>query len=398
MAAWTQDKAVREYQLHYSGTFKPSSGFFVARIDVTQDTHLLRLLDFSAPESKYYHFSGDGEIQRVDDRVLWHVPKTGGSLHYEVRVDHRRGDRLDAHLAEKWALVRLDDLFPSARVRSRAKSQSRATLEFTGPSGWLFETPYGPVSDAVDVDNPRRRFDRPIGWLAAGKLGIRREIIAERKVAVAAPIDQGLRRVDILAFLGWVLPDLTEVFPHFPDRLMITGARDEMWRGALSGPGSLYVHSDRPLLSENGTSTLLHELVHIACGLSMGPRDDWVIEGLAEYYSLEILRRSGGLSKERWDDSMDQLAAWAKRGKGTLRSPSTGPHTARAVIVFRDIQNELRAKKAGKLDAIVRDMIDGDAMTGARLLELVETALGEPSKALRPHLKLEEPKKNNDNG
>ena len=82
-----------------------------------------------------------------------------------------------------------------------------------------------------------------------------------------------------------------------------------------------------------------------------GPRDDWVVEGMAEYYSLEILRRSGGITRERFDDSMDELEAWARRGNGTLKSPSTGPHTARAVMFFRDLQRELRDNKAGRLDA-----------------------------------------------
>ena len=385
-AAWSQDAPNRVYQVNYSGTFKPSEGIFAARIEVRQETHLLRVLDFAAPESHYRDFSGDGEIRRDGDRLLWSVPETGGSLQYDVVVDHKRGETLDASLTSRWSIVRLDDLFPPASVRTRKRSQSHATLDFKGPKGWLYETPYGPIEGQEAIVNDGRRFDRPIGWLAAGKLGIRREIIADRKVAVAAPIDQGLRRVDILAFLGWVLPDLVEVFPEFPERLMVTGAREGMWRGALSGPKSLYVHSDRPLLSENGTSTLLHELVHIACGLNRGEREDWIIEGLAEYYSLEILRRSGGVTRQRFEASMDELEAWAKSGKGALRSPSTGADTARAVIVFRDVQTELREKKAGKLDSIVRELVAGEDLTGARLLALVETKLDGPSKTLRAYL------------
>ena len=43
-------------------------------------------------------------------------------------------------------------------------------------------------------------------------------------------------------------------------RLLIVSAGDPMWRGGLSGPSSMFLHSDRPLISENRTSTLLHEL------------------------------------------------------------------------------------------------------------------------------------------
>ena len=71
-----------------------------------------------------------------------------------------------------------------------------------------------------------------------------------------------------------------------------------MWRGALSAPQSLYVHAERPLLSGNATSTLLHEIVHIGLGLADERGADWIVEGLAEYYSLEVLRRSGTISEE----------------------------------------------------------------------------------------------------
>ena len=59
-----------------------------------------------------------------------------------------------------------------------------------------------------------------------------------------------------------------------------------MWRGGLSAPQSLFVHSDRPLISENATSTLLHEVMHLALGIRAAEQFDWIVEGLASYFAL----------------------------------------------------------------------------------------------------------------
>jgi hypothetical protein len=66
--------------------------------------------------------------------------------------------------------------------------------------------------------------------------------------------------------------------------MLIVSAGDPMWRGGLSGPSSMFLHSDRPLISENRTSTLLHELGHIALGIRGDEESDWIVEGLAEHY------------------------------------------------------------------------------------------------------------------
>lgn len=387
--AWAEEAADKHYTVSFSAVFKPDRGMVEAHVDVTQTEHLLRLLDLNTPEAEFTGFSADGAIERNGDRVLWSVPDTGGRLRYEVGVDHERDGLLDAHMTKDWAILRLDDIFPSARVRSRAGAVSRSFLELGGPPGWHFESRYRLVGSTMAIDDPDRRFDRPTGWLAAGKLGIRRDIIAHRRVSIAAPKDQGMRRMDINAFLRWTLPNLVGVFPDFPDRLLIVGARDEMWRGGLSGPGSIYLHAKRPLISENATSTLLHELVHTATGSANPPSEDWITEGLAEYYGLEILRRSGGISDKRHQKSLQQLAAWAKRENGVLTTPSSGANTARAVLVFDMIQRELREHHAGSLDNIVRQLLAADSVDRRKLLQLVESALDGRSKKLRQALNLD---------
>ena len=123
----------------------------------------------------------------------------------------------------------------------------------------------------------------------------------------------------MLAMLAWHLPELARLVPSMPERLTIVSAGEPMWRGGLSGPTSIYIHADRPLISENGTSTLLHEVVHTVIPIDSHTGYDWVVEGLAEYYSLEMMRRSGTLSERRFQSALSQLEDWGH---------STPAHTA----------------------------------------------------------------------
>jgi hypothetical protein len=376
--------AADSYDIHYHARFVPEDGFAEASMTVAQAGGELEWLDFSAPTGRNFDFSGDGKIERNGDRVRWTVPREGGKLEYRVRVDRQRGERYDARMTRDWAIMRLDHLFPSARVSTREREVSRPSLSLAGPKGWRFETRYGSVSDDAIVLPPTdRRFVRPTGWLAAGKLGIRRDRIAGRRVVIAGPLGERLRSLDFMALLRWNLPELVELLPHFPERLLIINAGDPMWRGGLSGPGSLYLHSARPLISGDGSSTPLHELVHVGTLNEAQPGNDWIVEGLAEFYSIEMLRRSRTISESRHRRTLRALEQRAARSDGMLTSPSTGANTSRAVVVFHDLHHELlKAKVKGGLDAVATPLLDGPPLSEKRLVELTEKALGRPSKVL----------------
>jgi hypothetical protein len=390
--ASAQGTTAKIYDVTFSGTFQPAQGVVEAAIHVQQTRHLLRSLKLAAPPAKFSDFTGDGVIERQGQHLLWTVPKEGGSLFYKAKVNQQRGLVLDAKMTKNWAVLRLDDVFPAAAVLSVKQAKSRSTLELHGPAGWRFESRYGPVQEPRAVNDPGRRFDRPTGWLAAGELGIRKEYLGKRILTVAGPLNQDMRRLEIIAFLRWTMPKLLKIFPDFPRRLLIVGARDDMWRGGLSGPGSVFLHTERPLISENATSALLHEMVHIATGQATGqatgPRDDWIIEGLSEYYSLEILRRSGGLGAERFAQTLEWLEVWAKKENGRLTSPSSGANTARAVLVLDLIQNELEANDAGSLDQVVQQLLASGSVSSEKLQLLLESALGKPSKKLDKALQM----------
>jgi len=375
--------AADSYDIHYHANFLPNEGVAVASITVEQASGELEWLDFTAPVSRNFEFTGDGDITRNGDRVLWKVPSKGGRLTYHVRVDRQRGARYDARMTEDLAIMRLDHLFPSARVSTKLREVSRPTFSLDGPKGWKFETRYGSVDKTIPLPPTDRRFVRPTGWLAAGKLSIRRDRIAGRRVVVTGPIEERLRSQDFMALLQWNLPHLVKLLPRFPDRLLIINAGDPMWRGGLSGPGSLYLHSARPLISADGSSTPLHELVHVGTANEARPGNDWIVEGLAEFYSIELLRRSKTISESRHKRTMRGLEDRADRKNGMLRSPSSGANTSRAVVVFHDLDHELRkAKVKGGLDAVAIPLLDGPPLSRERLVQLTEKALGHPSKVL----------------
>ena len=380
LTAATAAADARDYDAAFVAHFLPADGVVDASITISQDAGQLRLLDLNTNE-RYTGFAADGQLEPKGGRLLWSVPREGGTLRYRVRVDSRRNGSFDARMTERWAVLRLDDLFPPARVRSVPRARSQSTLTLSGPHRWSFTTRYGRSYVDVPVVNSKRRFARPTGWMAAGELGVRRDRIAERDVAVAAPTHQKVRRIDILAFLRWTLPALAQVFTEFPDQLLIVSARDAMWRGGLSGPGSLYVHPDRPLISENGTSTLIHELVHVAMATPPAAGDDWIVEGLAEYYAVEILRRTGGISEERFNQALDRLKTWADRDNGRLRDPSTGPHTARAALLFHDLAGEL-ASAGSSLDIVVRQLTQTHSVNRLTLKRVSGEQLGGASTTL----------------
>ena len=369
----------RLYLLRYAAHLHPESGSAGITLTLSQPRALLRELDFNAPAEFYTDFGGDGELRRDANRLLWRPPAKGGTLTYRVKVDRLRDAAYVERLAGRWAIFRLGHLFPPARARALADSRAEADVRLTGPEGWTVETPFGPGSRAVHRIPSARRFPRPTGWAVAGELGVRRDVISGRRVAVAAPVGEGFRRQDILAFLRWTLPGLIGVFPSFPERLLIVGSGRCMWRGGLSGPRSLYLHPARPLISENGTSTLLHELVHVAMASAPGRSDDWLVEGLAEYYSLEILRRTGGISSKRFEQALNTLSGWADRQGAGLANPSTGADTAFAVLKLHGLAEEL-SRRGESLDAVVTELLAADRLTGAGL-EQALAARGIPNRS-----------------
>lgn len=387
---WAADKV----DLDYKVKFLPESDQAEVSISVEKGEHV-RSLDFNLGDDGYYSdFKADGEwTQKDPQRGLWVPGKGKASLTYKVRISHPRGDdRFDARMTEDWALLRGDDLIPSAVLNQVDGTDLVARLEFDLPKGWRsVETGWPRVGkNKFRIDNPQRKFDRPTGWIVAGKIGTRRAKLGETLVTIAAPVGEGMRRMDALTLLTFVWPEMQAVFPRDPAKLLVVGAGDPMWRGGLSAPNSYFMHADRPLVSENGTSSLVHELVHVFSRISDTDNSDWISEGLAEYYAIEVMRRAGGLSEDRYQKVREHLIKWSKPVKSLRTENSTGPITARAVLMLQELDREIRqATKDGQqrsLDDVARGLMRMDKASTKDFIEITENVMGRSSKVLDTRL------------
>jgi hypothetical protein len=380
------DEDERIYELDYRVTIDPGAGGARVELELDQPDDFLRELDMPRNDGSISDVQGDGEVSTSEDRVVWLPPEDGGTLRWFVRISHRRGDdSYDAYIDDDWALFRAEDIIPSANTRTLRGAESETRLTFELPKGWSSVTPYFGNNDSFAIEEPGRRFDTPQGWIVLGDLGIRNDEIGDIRTKVAAPVGQDVRRMDILALLRWNLPELLRLLPDFPERLTIVSAGAPMWRGALSAPQSIYIHADRPLISENGTSTLLHETVHVGAGISAERGADWIVEGLAEYYALEILRRSGTISNDRFRSARDELAEWGRDVKDLCRRSSTGKVTARAVTILTELNGEIMkaSDRKASLDNVLRETVSlGEKITVERFRDIVTRIAGEPMDAL----------------
>jgi hypothetical protein len=204
-------------------------------------------------------------------------------------------------------------------------------------------------------------------------------------MAVAAPRGEAKRRNDILAFANMLAPELSAAFGELPPKLLVVGAGDPMWRGGLSGPSSMYLHADRPLVSENGSSTLVHELVHVITRIAGRGDDRWIGEGIAEFYSIELMRRGGLITARRAELAFEWKERRGHRVK-TLSAPrSSGPRTDRAVTLFAELDREIRALSDGEfdLDDLVQRLMRIRRVDRHQLGEEFEQLTGSASKVLR---------------
>lgn len=344
------------YSVLYDVRVVPSEKVAYVKVVLEKNAHYVERITFSVDPQRQLDFEGDGEIELSGDKVTWLPPKKGGELRYTFRIDHLRDEqRYDARVTSTWALFRGDDLVPPARVSTAGEGAlADARLRLRLPEGWKAVSPYQPDSSGtLRVDNPNRRFDRPTGWFLVGKINISRTTVAGTKLTIATPRKQGDRRQDVLAFLRFTLPELENLVGALPERITIVSAGDPMWRGGLSGPGSLYLHRERPLIDRDFTSPVLHEIVHTAMGARSGPDGDWIVEGIAELYSLEALVRSKGISKTRYRRALEKAKQKGEAVTDLLVPRADSKVTAKAVVVLHELQELMAERCQGQLNDVV---------------------------------------------
>jgi hypothetical protein len=381
------------YNLKYTVELRPNKGN--ARVTMWVDKgDVLQHLSFKVKPGVHSNITANGKLVIKDGRATWTPPAKNARLRLTVKINHERDPgKFDARMTKDWAIFRGDDIIPPMFTDTADGALSQATLRFKLPEGWSIETGWPRKSgNTFRIDNPERRFDRPVGWMIAGKLGTRRTQVGNTNVAVSAPQGESVRRMDSLTFLTFVWPQMQLAFGQTPDKLLIVGAGDPMWRGGLSASNSLFLHADRPLVSENGTSPLVHELVHMVTHISGfkgdGYSDDWIAEGLAEFYSFELIYRAGAMTSDRRQHIIARLAKWGDGVTNLRESRSTGPVTARAVILFDELDRELRTCSKNKytIDDVVGALIPMGRVSLDDLRKTTAELLGAESEVLQSSL------------
>ena len=394
------------YTVKYEVELKPRKKIAEVSINLEHQAQV-KSIDFNLSRSQCSRFKSSDKIEKSGDRLIWFPDEERASLSYRCRIKHKRdgknNDGYDASITRDWTIFRGDDLVPPARVVATKGASSDATLSFTLPdswpavnTGWPAIDPEAKPSLNYKIDKPDRDFDRPTGWMIAGDLGTRRVELDSGKqktrVSVSAPKGSEFRRMDALAFIIMAWPEMSKAFPITADELLIVGGDDPMWRGGLSASNSLYVHSSRPIVSENGTSTLIHELFHMLTGIRGKKGHDWIAEGLAEFYSIELLYRMGASNDERRAITLDSLEEWSSDVSTLIASSSSGSRTAAAVLLFYELDEEIRSLTNGQknVDGITRELVSiaekGRRVSLDDVKNIFKETTGEKSKTLSSSL------------
>ena len=117
--------------------------------------------------------------------------------------------------------------------------------------------------------------------------------------------------------------------------------------------------------------------MHTALSIRPRPGYDWIAEGLAEYYSIELLRRGKAITASRAATAFERQAEWAEDADTLCGLHSTGASTALAVTLLRTLDKEISDKSNGDLDldALLPKLVDQAVDLGV-LVKAVDELIG----------------------
>lgn len=387
LALSTPAWCAKKVDLDYHVKLLPQSDQAEVRVSLSQGS-AVRSLDFElGRDGDYSDFKADGQWKVSGHRGLWQPSADKASLTYRVRLSHARKPGIyETRMTSGWALFRGEDLVPTAHLDQQDGVELVSRLVFELPTGWKsVETAWPRIGKhTFRINNVSRLFDRPTGWMLAGNLGSRRVRLGETDVTVASPKGQAMRRMDVLTLLTFVWPQVEAAFPRHPAKLLIVGASDPMRRGAFSARDSVYLNSRTPLVSENGSSPLIREVVHAIGRFSDHDASDWISEGLAEYYAIELLRRGGGITDERYAAIQARLTREGKNVTSLRGEHVSGATVARAVVVMQELDREIRVKTHNKrsLDDLAQVVMRANSVSTPEFVRLAQSIIGESSVVL----------------
>jgi predicted metalloprotease with PDZ domain len=337
-----------------------------------------------APD-RFEGFSGSGSLERSEGFVRWVPGAPYAHLRYRVRIARRRGTppRYDSYANRDWIVTRARDLFPRITLnytpRAKQVPKSRARLRFELPRGWRSASLYPALKEHEYLLNePGRVLDRPRGWVALGKVETSHREIAGTMVEVVRAPGSQLRSNELFRLYEATLPAVQKLCGRVAERLLVVSAPDPMWHGGISARDSFYIHGDRPLRTRDMTSPYLHELFHVMQPYTPAADADWIEEGLAEFYSLELQRRAGLIDAAEFQRALEyfeRFGLW--RVDLTKQHDNAATNNSAPLVMHAIDQRILRATVgARRLDDVVKHLAARTRVDTAAFRHVVETVAG----------------------
>jgi len=342
-------------------------------------------LDLRFQSGRFDRFEGTGKLEPRGDGLRWIPGGPFAHLTYHAKINHVRGQhqRYDSYAAPNWIVTRPRDLFPRIAIHCRPPEEaakSRARLIFRLPSGWRSAAAVPAVgTDTYRLNQPGKVLDRPRGWFALGKFDLDRQEIGSTMVQVARMPGSALATKDLFRFLESTLPSLQKLLLAEPESVLIVSAPDPMWHGGISGDHSFYIHGNRPLRTPDKTSPYLHELFHVLQPYKPAADADWIEEGLAEFYSLELQRRAGMIDAAAYARALGYFERYGLWNVNLTEQQDNAATNNSAPLVMYALDQHLQHATAGKqrLDDVVTQLAKqgGEVDTG-RFRHLVDKVSG----------------------
>jgi hypothetical protein len=345
----------------------------------------VKALRLRFPADRIKSVRGSGRFHPFDGGLLWEPGGPYAHLTYRVKINHVRGQhgRFDSLATRDWVLSRAHDLFPRINIEcypGAPRAKSRARLIFRLPRGWRSAAALPAVGpDTYRLDQPGKILDRPRGWFALGKFAIHRQEIAEIMVQLARMPGSTVQPSELFRFLTTTLPALKRLLLAGPETLLLVSAPDPMWHGGLSGEHSFYMHAGRPLRTPDKTSPWLHEMFHVLQPYKPAPDADWIEEGLAEFYSLELQRRAGLVDDSAYTRALGYFERFGLWNVDLTQQQDNAATNNSAPLVMYALDQRIQHATAGKrrLDDVVTQLAkEGGQVDTARFLRTVNLVSG----------------------
>jgi len=326
----------------------------------------INALTLRFPAARFRDFDATGTLEAVPGGLRW-IPKGPyAHLAYRVTIDHVRGQhqRYDSYAGPNWVVTRARALFPRIDVdwsaRNGGTPKSRARLQFRLPAGWRSAAALeSPAPLTFQLEQPGTVLDRPRGWFALGEFRTDHEDIDGTLVQVVRMPGSTLNARALFAFLEPTLPPLQRLLATAAPRLLLVSAPDPMWHGGISGERSFYMHADRPLRTPDHTSPYLHELFHVLQNYTPAADADWIEEGLAEYYSVELQRRAALVDAAAFARALGYFQRYGLWNVNLTQQHDNAATNNSAPLVMYALDQRIQRATAGKarLDDVVHLLV-----------------------------------------